>query len=610
MPKLSEVTGNKLKLSQLPQTVTPTAPSPEELARKEYDSMPWWRRAVVSAGGESQALLQGAGQLLGVTDQQTVDAQAPQQDAMHGSSNFIGRALPYLATAAIGGPEAGLAARGVQLGNLAKLALAAGEGAAYGGVRETRSGESRLLNAGLGAGAGGLGRLVVGAGHTAISRFGQDGVDRAAGKALKREANDAASMLEPQPSATPGYLRTLAQESRDPGIARLEQTMRGRPGYNWDALDTANNAAQRNVLEGIAGAEADMAAAIAARDAATGALRDQAMQEGAQAAAANQQARALMLGGESGLSSLRAQVSSIAQQNASRPTVQSALNDVSRALEKSGDSVQGLYGVRQYIGDLLSGKAGADKGYAKAASRELIAMRDMIDQEISSRAPSWQQYLTAFQDQSVPINRMEIGKALLEKSAQGARTDNVGLPMLSPAKLAKLPRDLDTVAQRATGFSKATADKSLTPSDMQALKALQDDAERAYLAATSGTGGNSATASRGGVIDRFTKAGIGMVPGGKYLNGLVSLIADRDAAKVESRIGQLLANPEEARRVLSQLDSAQAGKLYKLLAPRTAAMVQGVLADRPRAEPLRLDIVGGQPVAPAALDAQLSAQGF
>lgn len=52
------------------------------------------------------------------------------------------------------------------------------------------------------------------------------------------------------------------------------------------------------------------------------------------------------------------------EKNATRPTVQAALNDVKTALSHAGDDVASLYNVRKYIGDLLEGKAGSDKGYA------------------------------------------------------------------------------------------------------------------------------------------------------------------------------------------------------------------------------------------------------
>lgn len=577
---------------QQPNRVTPKAKSPEELARAEYDAMPFWQRVVVSAGGESLALARGIKNLVAPPEKTVADvvagrdparaaadADAPFQDAMHGPSNWIGRAAPYLATAAFGGPEAAIvgrlpAAAGAAT-RLAAMALpAALEGAALGGAREVRTGESRGANAAIGASAGIVGRGLLGAGRWGLNRLGQSGTDRAAANMLLREAMNPESLLAPQPSATPGLVRTLAEESRDPGIARLEQTNRGRPGFNWGARDTAANTAQRNVLEGIAGTDADMAAAHTARQQAADMARQSAMQAG-----------------PVDISGTLAHLDNAIGATEGRSAVQPALKSLrARLLKADGtpeDRINVLENIRQDIGDMLAGRFGGDSAAALKGSRELIGVRDALNNEIGGQVPAFADYLNAYRQGSIPINRMEIGRDLLERAAQGARTDNVGMPMLSPAKLAKLPRDLDAVASRATGFSKASADRILSPQDMAAIKALQDDGERAYIAATAGTGGNSATSARLGVVDRAVKSGVGMLPVvGKYANGLISMIADRDAAKVEARVGELLANPAEARRVLGSLSANQAGQLYRLLSPRTARAAQALIADRPRAKPL------------------------
>src|SRR5690606_27815263 len=98
-------------------------------------------------------------------------------------------------------------------------------------------------------------------------RFTRSGAMRRAVGQVQREAEDAAALMRPQPSQIPGVQRTLAQESLDPGIARLERNLRSTVG-GFDAIDSANNVARteaiRNTFEGASAASAN--AIKAARD--------------------------------------------------------------------------------------------------------------------------------------------------------------------------------------------------------------------------------------------------------------------------------------------------------------------------------------------------------
>lgn len=143
------------------------------IARQTYDESPWYQRPFIAAGAEMNRLGRGVQQILSDDDsafgrnlQARIDADAPYQQGVHGVSGFIGRALPYIATLPLGAPEAAALGRIPQAGKLAQLGVKAGtaaaEGAAYGALGETRTGESRLENAGFGALGGLAGRSLVG----------------------------------------------------------------------------------------------------------------------------------------------------------------------------------------------------------------------------------------------------------------------------------------------------------------------------------------------------------------------------------------------------------------------------------------------------------------
>lgn len=170
-------------------------PTQAESSRETFDKEPFHRRVLIGAGAELGSLGRGIGQLFTPTDSEAhkrltaaADDDASYQSGIHGGAGFLGRALPYVSTLGLG-LEAGALSRAPQAGRLAQTAIktgvAAGEGAAYGGMREVRTGESRLANAGVGATAGVGGRAAAGGLSKLVSAARGQWVD----PALK-QAND------------------------------------------------------------------------------------------------------------------------------------------------------------------------------------------------------------------------------------------------------------------------------------------------------------------------------------------------------------------------------------------------------------------------------------
>lgn len=471
---------------------------------------------------------------------------------------------PLMATGAgIGGNIAGTLAQILGPGALARGTAAAPmilprtitgnalQGLAIGAAQPAATNEERGRNALAGGAGGTLGAVggkilgaTLGAGRNALAMLSDNGLtaaERGAGQALLREAADPAALQRVAPSQVPGVQRTLSEEVLDPGIARLERTVRSTGGQ-FDALDRANNAARVGALEAFAGDEATLAAANQARDQQTGSLLDQALQD-----------RGVDVG------SIRSALEKQIKETATRPSVQSALTDVKNSLDAAGDDVFSLYGTRKYIGDLLSGKAGGEKSYAQAATRELMQIKSQLDEKLADASPTFMQYLNKYRELSVPINRMEIGQTLAGRASGGAVLDPVtGAQVLTPAQFSKASRSLDDVAAKATGFAKAKADQILRPGDIAIIKSIQDDLERQAFRATAGSGGNSQTFERLGVQDRLTRGAgrelLGRAPiVGQYAKGILDVLDKTRNEQLKEKLAYLVANPEEARRVIAAL---------------------------------------------------------
>lgn len=478
----------------------------------------------------------------------------------------------------------GAALRGTAAGRAALPTTIKGnalQGMALGTVQPVAEQGERAVNQGIGGLAGWLGAAApraVGAVtrpvRSAISDLlGQptaSGVERRAADLIRQEASDVGSLMRPQPSAVPGVQRTLAEESLDPGVARLERQMRGSgPAGMFAPIDQANAAARVRSIESIAGTDADMVAANQARSSASQQARLQAMQAGP----VDVSQTILTLE-----DAIRAQEG--------RPAVQAGLRQVRDLLLRERqvapgmvtgvpeDRITVLENVRQTIGDMLGGRYGGDNAAALQGSRELISVRDALNREVGDQVPAFSQYLDAYRQGSVPINRMEIGRELLDRGAGSAIADPVtGVRPLTPAGFSRQANDLDSVAARATGFDKARADQILTPDDIAKIRAVQDDLERQAFRATAGSGGNSMTQERQALARRMGRSAIQSVPVvGRFAESLESM----GERRLNETLSRLIANPEEARRVLSALsakDRATVNKALLQLSARTGASV-------------------------------------
>lgn len=391
--------------------------------------------------------------------------------------------------------------------------------------------------------------------------------ERAAANQIRSEAANPAALDVAAPSQVPGVQRSLAEQTLDPGIARLERQVRGRTS-EFTPIDSANAAARDRLLRTIAGDDADMTAAIRARDTATGGMRDAAFNEADQIAAQAMQYGAAPAGNVAGL---RQQFTNLANVQGGRGSVQRTVDTVINDLDRAEPSAQGLYQVRKSINDMLEGTAGSERDFARAASAELMQMRNMVDAELANLAPSFENYRATFQNMSRPINRMEVGQELLRRGAGAVADPTTGVRPLLPAGLSRQTVNLDELAQRATGFDNAVATDILTPDDINAIRAIQDDLERQNFRATAGSGGNSMTAERQALAQRLGRSSIEAIP---IVGRFVERLRELNQPRIDATIARLIADPAEARRVLASMAPQDRQVLVKAMLMSSAAQNQ------------------------------------
>ncbi|QWF19303.1 hypothetical protein [Lysobacter capsici] len=455
-----------------------------------------------------------------------------------------------------GGAVNALAALGSRALLPATLRGSALQGAALGALTPVATGDSRGANALLGgvAGAGGaaLGRAIGATARgtknallTMLGRPTQNALAERVAQVLRAEAELPERLMQAAPSAISRVQRTLAEEVLDPGVARLERLLRGKGG-SWGDLDRANNNARVNALAAFAGDDAAIAAAKRQRGDSAKPLLERALE------VENVDTKPVA-------NALR----DLAEKSEGRPAVQDGLSRIGSLLQRTAPGAEKgaekvaenrlsvLYNVRKTIDDMLSGKYGGESAAALAGSRELLKVKESLDEALASASPEFAQYLDAFRKGSIPIGRMQIGRELMERG--GAVPDAVsGSKVLTPAQFSKATSNMDRVAAKATGFNKAEASRYLEPEDMATINAIQDDLQRRSFAATAGSGGNSQTAERLMGDDRLSRGLVSRAAERIPVFGAAAqYLRDAGQQRLEAKLAEVMMNPAQARSILA-----------------------------------------------------------
>jgi hypothetical protein len=369
---------------------------------------------------------------------------------------------------ALGNPQALSAVGGFlrgQGGNLAsRMTYGAQQGAAggallSGGQPDTTLGESVGLGAALGAGvpvAWAALKYGKGALQSMVDPFTQAGQGRVAQNILQRTAGDGPAIADAS-AYVPGSTPTLAQATRNPAVAAMERAAESRAPLQFGAIKEQNNAARNVYLDTIRGNQQTLDAAIATREQQALPLLNTAL-AGAKPADAKPVVDTIE--------------SILATRSGQRPAVSGALAKVRQSIEPDGSGkpllsdVDQLYGVRQAINDQLTTVSGRDNSASQLASRELIQVRDALDDSIEAAAPGFRNYLKQYSDLSKPVDAQRFlqGLDLTDQTSQRIT-------------LSKVKSQLNRI-EKMQAQPGANAAKSITDAQLDALRNLQKDLQR------------------------------------------------------------------------------------------------------------------------------------
>lgn len=170
--------------------------------------------------------------------------------------------------------------------------------------------------------------------------------------------------------------------------------------------------------------------------------------------------------------------------------------------------------------------------------------------------PEWGKFLREYKGAMRDADQVDVGAFLLRRGGvEGVDASGAAVRALQPAKFRNLTDDMDRAVQGATGFNRATASATLTPNQMGAVGNVRDDIIRMIEADRLGKSVGSPT-SQNLNTERLIADAIGNTRVGSLLESApllgagVSTLNRAAENRVRQSVAQILANPQQGRRIL------------------------------------------------------------
>lgn len=379
----------------------------------------------------------------------------------------------------------------VPVGGAGTLAATAGRMAAAGalpGALEYGTAAERAKRAAIGAAAGavtpGVAALAGGAGRAGadtaravaapLTGAGRQGI---IGQVLDRAAADTPEVianLRSGRSVVPGSQPTAAQVGGSGGLAALERSVAAASPDAYARRGMEQAAARVEALRKVAGTPRQMSRALKLRAEAAKKSYAHAYEAGIDADMAE---------------ALKPQISALLE----RPSVKAAMENARKIAQEESiniddfGSVQGLHFLKESLDDQVAGLASSPK-----MQRRVLQTKNDLMKVLEDIAPEYKQASERYARLSRPINRMQVGKEVLERVTP-ALSDHGGLAAQKGEALARALRDADELARQATGFKGAKFKEIVGPRNAKVIDAVVKDLARAANAQNIGRGAGSDT---------------------------------------------------------------------------------------------------------------------
>lgn len=454
-------------------------------------------RTLAGIGSGMSDLAYGAGQRLGLVDQATIDQKKKLDEPLLNTT--AGRVGSVGGKVVTGLPAAFIPGANTLVG-------AGVVGAGQGFLEPTASDESVIKNMLVG-GAGGVGGVVLGrvlrAGYNGvrglIEPFTSAGQEKIAGRVLERFAEDPGALRNASAAPTvTGAIPTLAEATKDRGIAALQRSLESQDpqvAAKFAQRAADNNAARVGVLQNIAGDDAARTAALTARKdasdaaykAATSAtytvdptLKDLLSRPAVKQAMERAKTMAANQGRDFAF-----------EVNVTNPAANpKAWAGATQASSKQITG-QGLQDIKMAMDEMLTDPA---SGFSGKAGDTIKNLRGQIVNWMEQANPAFGEARKAYAAASKPINQMDVGQRLLDKTTSAIR-DLSGNQKLQANAFARALNDEQSLVRNATGFKgvNALADV-MTPDQLNKLGAIRNELELASNLAAAANGSGSQTA--------------------------------------------------------------------------------------------------------------------
>lgn len=458
------------------------------------DGMSFGGKFAAGLGKAAYDTARGVGELTGLVDRKSVD-ESNRFDAplMRTAGGVAGDVIGNIAMTVGPLAAAGAAAKATQLPRIASAVRgilapqtipgAAAVGAGMGAIQPLGSDESRTKNMLVGAAGGAAIPAAVTAGGVASSLvrpFSQGGREKIAGQALERFATNPDAIISAQTQGLiPGSMPTLAESVDDVGLSQLQRVLQNNPdsGAAITARLRANNNARVGALQEIAGDQGQREAYSGMRANLTAPLYEQAFDQ---------------------TPTLTPWIKGQITQLQQRPAFQKAWKDAGRLAANEGvkldqgNVTQVAHYAKMALDDQVSAAVRAGNN---TEARAIASTRDKLVSLMESKdfSPMYTKARETYREMSLPINRMDVGQALLD-NLQPALGQFGADTRVNAASYAKALRDADATAARATGFPGARLDNILTPQQLATVNNIAKELGNSARATELGLAKGSPTA--------------------------------------------------------------------------------------------------------------------